>query len=106
MSQNTATRLVSITNSEGLHLRAARSVADTVRRFESQVCLIKDGERVEATEVLQMLSLGVAEGEQLSLEAAGRDAEQVIEALAELFAENFAMHEEDTKKEEATDNRP
>lgn len=61
--ENKATRSVKITNSEGLHLRAARSVADTVRRFESQVCLVKDGERVEATEVLQMLSLGVAQGE-------------------------------------------
>jgi len=94
--ENKATRSVKITNSEGLHLRAARSVADTVRRFESQVCLVKDGERVEATEVLQMLSLGVAQGEQLALEAAGGDAERVLDALVELFAGNFATDGKET----------
>jgi len=90
MSEIKASRSVTVTNCEGLHARAAASVADLVRRFESRVSLVKDCERAEATEVLQLLSLGAAQGEELWLEATGHDAEEVVEALARLFAGNFA----------------
>jgi len=93
MSDIKVTRSVTITNSEGLHARAAASVAELVRRFHSRVSLVKDCERAEATEVLQLLSLGAAQGEELWLEATGHDAEEAVEALARLFADNFADHD-------------
>lgn len=90
-----------VTNSEGLHARAATLVAELVRRFHSQVELAKDCERVQGTEVLQILSLGAAQGEQLILEARGEDAEDVLDALVELFGSNFA---EGGKKSEETEH--
>jgi len=46
--------------------------------------------------VLQILSLGTAQGEQLLLEAIGNDAEEVLNALAALFAGNFYEEEQNT----------
>ena len=96
-----ATRTVIVTNCEGLHARAATLVAELVRRFHSEVKLAKDSERVDGTDVLQMLSLGAAQGQQLLLEASGHDAEKVLDALVELFASNFVEDHERTEKTES-----
>jgi phosphocarrier protein HPr len=85
-----ATREVAVTNEEGIHARAATLIAELVRRFNSKVEMIKDDERVESTDDLQVLSLGAGPGSKLSLEAVGGDAEEVLDALARLFSENFS----------------
>jgi len=100
MCQSKITRKVIITNSEGLHARAATLVAEMVRRFEARVKLAKDCEGVEGTDVLQILSLGAAQGEQLMLEATGEDAERVLDALIDLFASNFAENGENSEEAE------
>ena len=85
-----ATREVAVTNEEGIHARAATLIAELVRRFNSKVEMIKDGERVESTDVLQVLSLGAGPGSKLSLEAFGGDAEEVLDALVKLITDNFS----------------
>ncbi|HYW78312.1 MAG TPA: HPr family phosphocarrier protein [Thermoguttaceae bacterium] len=85
-----ATREVAVTNEEGIHARAATLIAELVRRFDSKVEVVKDNERVESTDVLQVLSLGAGPGSKLSLEAVGGDAEEVLDALVKLFTENFS----------------
>ena len=84
------TREVAVTNEEGIHARAATLIAELVRRFNSRVVVIKDNERVESTDVLQVLSLGAGHGSKLSLEAVGGDAEEVLDALVSLFGQNFS----------------
>jgi len=96
MSQPKATRTVTVTNKEGVHARAATLIAESVRRFDAKVVLGKGCERVEGTEVLQILSLGAAQGEQLLLEATGQDAEHALEVLLQLFADHFSENEQQT----------
>ncbi len=105
MCEPDATRTVTITNSEGLHARAASLVADLVRQYGSKVRLVKNQERVEGTEVLQILSLGVAQGEELLIEAIGHDAEAVLDALEQLFTGNFAEgNQEKTEQDDSGQN--
>jgi phosphotransferase system HPr (HPr) family protein len=99
MCQPKAIRTVDVTNSAGIHARAATLIAELVRRSSSRVSMIKDCERVDGTDVLQILSLGTRRGEQVSFEATGCDAEEVLDALVQLFADNFGENEE--KIEEA-----
>lgn len=88
-----------VTNPEGIHARAATLIAELVRQFDSKVLVIKDCERVDGTDVLQILSLGTGPGEQVSFEATGGDAEDVLEALVQLFADNFGENKEKTEAE-------
>ena len=85
-----ARREVAVTNEEGIHARAATLIAEMVRRFDAKVEMIKDDERVESTDVLQVLSLGAGPGSKLALEAVGGDAEEVLDALVKLFTDNFS----------------
>ncbi|NQU20212.1 MAG: HPr family phosphocarrier protein [Candidatus Nealsonbacteria bacterium] len=93
MSETKATRTVTVENEEGIHVRAADLIAKQVRQFDAKVVLAKGSHRVEGTEVLQILSLGALPGDQVVLEADGADAEQVLDAMARLFADGFGPNE-------------
>jgi phosphotransferase system HPr (HPr) family protein len=85
-----ATRTVNVLNPEGLHLRAATLVVLLARRFRSDIALVKGGISADGKSTpLQLLGLGAEQGEQLALEAVGDDADEALEALADLFASGF-----------------
>ncbi|MHC4178906.1 MAG: HPr family phosphocarrier protein [Planctomycetota bacterium] len=94
MCEPKVTRTVDVTNPAGIHARAATLIAELVRRFDSRVLVIKESERVDGTDVLQILSLGTRAGEQVSFEAVGCDAEEALDALVQLFTDNFGESEE------------
>ena len=66
-----------------------RVIVYTKKESRRQVELVKGTQRVDATDVLQIISLCALEGEQLLLEATGSDADAALEALAELFENGF-----------------
>ena len=89
MSESRATRTVVVTDPAGVHARTAVVIAETVRRGKSEVALVKDRQSASGTEVLQILTLVLHEGQQVTLEAVGPDAEAVLSALEPLFAGQF-----------------
>ncbi len=101
MCEPRPTRTVIVGNPEGVHARAATLIAGTVRRFRSKVQLVKSRHRVDATDVLQILSLGAGDGTELQLEAVGDDAEAALDALVELFRGKFG----DNAQAERQDNK-
>jgi len=48
-------------------------------------------EVASAARILELMSLGAAQGTELTLSAEGPDAEQALEALATLFAHEFEI---------------
>jgi phosphocarrier protein HPr len=94
MSDEKRTRTVVVTNRQGLHARPADTFVKTASRYQSKIEVIKDSERVDGKSILSMLTLAAMEGTKLSIEATGADAEQALDALADLFARNF--DEDDT----------
>ena len=96
MSQS-ITRSMVVTNPEGIHARAAVAIAETVRRGKSRVIMVKDQRRIEATDVLQLLTMAAAQGERIEVEADGPDAAAVLDALEPLFAGQFG---DEAKKSE------
>ncbi len=93
MSQSKVTRTVTVTNPSGIHARTAVLIAAMARRYDAEVILVKGAERGVATDVLQILSLATECGQQLVLEATGREAEAAVEALAGLVANSFSENE-------------
>jgi phosphocarrier protein len=94
MDQPQATRTVTVANRAGLHARAALMVFNLMRAFPAKVEIVMDWQRASASDVLQLLSLGAARGQELTLEASGAGADAALDALAQLFAAGF--HEEET----------
>ena len=94
MSAQSATRQVVVTHAAGIHARPSLAIFNTVRPFQSQVTIYNDRRAADAREILQVLSLGVPCGAEVTLSAEGPDAEEAVDALAKLFADNFGMHDE------------
>lgn len=78
-----------IINQLGLHARAAARFVETASRFAAQVTVTNGDESVSGKSILGLMMLAAGQGTQLSLTANGPDAEQAIDALAELIAQRF-----------------
>ena len=86
-----ATRKVTIINPAGLHARPSLAVLQTVRNSKSKVEARTSCASADASDILQLLSLGATHGTELTLTATGPDAEEVLEALAVQFADGFGL---------------
>lgn len=89
MGEEARQRTVVVTNPQGLHARPAVLFAKRAREFESRIFVTRGIERVDAKSTLAILTLGVTQGTQLSIEAEGHDAEAALDALSELVASGF-----------------
>jgi len=89
MSEVTLNRTVTVVNPEGLHARPADLLVRKANQFESHVMIAKDGQAVDCKSILSLLTLGAAQGTELSLSAAGPDAAQALESIGQLFESGF-----------------
>jgi phosphocarrier protein HPr len=85
MSDQKAIRTVVVTNPSGIHARSAVDIAKVARNSRSKVMVSKDYQHAAGTDVLAILSLASAFGSQVTIEATGPDAQQVLDALEPLF---------------------
>ncbi len=95
MSAESSTRAVTVTNPHGLHARPSVIIVKTVRKYDAQVTIHRNGQSVDAASILDLLSLGATQGTELLLSAKGRQANEVIEALAQLFDAEFEVDYKD-----------
>ena len=88
-------RRVQIVNSYGLHMRPADKFVRLANSFQAEVRVDYEGTVANGKSILDMTSLAAECGRFIDLEARGPDAEQALQALAELVAAGFHMTEED-----------
>jgi len=78
---------VTVGTGSGLHARPAARLVQEASRWGCRLTLIYRGHRVDAKSILQVLSLGVKDGETISIEADGKEEEPALAAvLASLTA--------------------
>ena len=80
---------VSIKNASGLHARPAGMFVKKAAEFKSTVEVIAKGKTVNAKSIMGIMSLGLAQGDELTIIANGEDQEAAINALAELIESGF-----------------
>ncbi len=76
-------------------MRPAHLFAETAKKFDSQIDVIKDDMRIDGKSVLSILTLGAGPGTSISLEATGPDAEAAVNALVELINTGFSANSGD-----------
>jgi len=80
---------LTLLNAVGLHLRVAKSIAETANKFESLITLSKEGYTVNAKSVLGLAALFAPKGTVLNCVAKGPDAEDAVQAMQALFESKF-----------------
>lgn len=92
-SPTLVTRTVTISNTRGLHARAAAKFVTLAERYGASVDVLRDGQVVSARSIMGLMMLGAGRGSQLELQADGWDAKEAVDALADLVEAGF--HERD-----------
>jgi len=83
-------RVLEICNKKGLHARASAKFVQTVEQFDAEVWVTRGGETVGGTSIMGLMMLAAGTGTSITVEATGKDAAAVVEALAELVDSRFA----------------
>jgi phosphotransferase system HPr (HPr) family protein len=78
-----------VENRLGLHARPIAKITALAQSFDADITLEKDGEVVDAREVLAILALDCPQGTRVVLRAAGPQAREAAMAIASLFASKF-----------------
>src|SRR3974390_2191344 len=85
----TVVRAFMICNKKGLHARASAKFVQTVEKFDAEVRVKRGGECVGGTSIMGLMMLAAAPGTSITVEATGREAAEVVEALANLIDSRF-----------------
>ena len=77
------TKLLTIKNEKGLHLRSAAALASICRPFDAQVALIFNQNEYNLKSVLGIVGAGVRHGDTVEVSCNGSDQEQAMQAIEE-----------------------
>jgi phosphocarrier protein len=86
-------RMLEICNKKGLHARASAKFVQTVEKFDAEVKVKRGQEVVGGTSIMGLMMLAAGPGTMITVEATGREAAEVIEALAALVCGRFTEDE-------------
>jgi phosphocarrier protein len=82
-------REATIVNQEGLHARPAAKIVRLASSFAADIELAKDGLDVNGKSIMGVMMLAAECGSSIIIRANGPDAEQAVQALADLVATGF-----------------
>ncbi|AYC94650.1 TPA: HPr family phosphocarrier protein [Clostridioides difficile] len=82
-------KVVSIKNASGLHARPAGMFVNKAAEFKSTVEVVAKDKTVNAKSIMGIMSLGLAQGEELKLVVNGEDEEVALAAMVELVESGF-----------------
>ncbi len=74
-----------VKNKQGLHARPAALFVQIANKFDAQIAVIKDNEKVNGKSIMGILMLGAEEGSTIILEAQGKDAESALVELEKII---------------------
>jgi phosphocarrier protein HPr len=84
---------ITLTNKTGLHARPAGAFVRVAKQFQADIKALHNGKEANAKSILSVLSLGAEKGASLWVKAEGADAQQALDALAQLIADKFGEPE-------------
>src|SRR3954471_16660560 len=78
-----------VSNKLGIHTRPAAMFVRTANRFNCDIFVEKDGEKVNGKSIMGLMMLAAGPGSKLTIHALGHDASQALTELEALFKGKF-----------------
>lgn len=80
---------LTLNNPAGLHARPASLFVQTAARFKATVRVLAHKKQASAVSIMEVLALGVRQGDTITVSASGDEAQDALGALSELVRTNF-----------------
>ena len=87
--QNSSEFTLEVSNKMGVHARPAAMIVRIASRFEGEIWITKEDERVNAKSIMGIMMLAAAKGTILKFEASETDVYELKKEMTELFASKF-----------------
>jgi phosphocarrier protein FPr len=78
-----------VSNRLGLHARPAARFVSLANQYQAKIFVSKADHEVNGKSINQVATLGVRQGDEIKIAAVGPDAQEALEAIYSLAAENF-----------------
>lgn len=101
----TETLTLVVPNRLGLHARPAARLVGLVNRFQATVTISKGGREANAKSINQVATLGVRQGDEVTVTAVGPDALDLLAAVQTLADDNFGDVDDEEPFEAITDRQ-
>lgn len=82
-------KVVTLKNGSGLHARPASLFVAEASKFAADVFIEVNGKRVNAKSILGLLTLGVPQGQSMTIITDGSDEEKALNTLTKLVEDGF-----------------
>ena len=82
-------RRVTVVNELGLHARSAAKIAEVARNAKAKVWIVREAEAVDATSIIDLLTLGCAKGTQIEVRIENPDDRVVLTQIIDLVEAGF-----------------
>jgi len=78
-----------VMNALGLHARPAAMIANLAIKAQSDIWLCKNGAQVDASSIIDILSLGCQKGADITLKAENPEDKKILNKIINLFEKRF-----------------
>lgn len=82
-------RKIEITNKHGIHTRPATVFVENASKFQSEIFLSYNGERVNGKSIMGLLILAVEPGSEIEIETEGVDEQAAMDKLIDIVENKF-----------------
>jgi phosphocarrier protein HPr len=89
VENNSITKELVVTNKLGIHARPAAMFVKTATRFDCDIFVEKDGEKVNGKSIMGLMMLAAGPGSRLKVQADGDDAVRALGELEGLLQRKF-----------------
>lgn len=84
-----ASKTITITNEQGLHMRPAGVMAQAMAAFKSDINIVMGDKKINAKSVMNIIAACIKCGSEITIEAEGDDAEAAVAKAVELIESGF-----------------
>ncbi len=78
-----------VTNKLGIHARPAAMFVKTANRFDCEIFVEKDGEKVNGKSIMGLMMLAAGPGSKITVSVQGKDGSAALEELESLLRRKF-----------------
>lgn len=82
-------RTLTIVNKRGLHARASRKLAELALSYDAEIVVRREEDSADATSLMDLMMLGAGLDSEIEIEAAGPQAADAVDAIAQLVEAGF-----------------
>ncbi len=89
MAEETIVKKFKVLNEYGIHARPAALLVKAAGKFESDIFIEKDGNKVSCKSIMGLMTIEGYPGSTMQVTTSGEDAREAMDEIEELFVNKF-----------------